>query len=53
MTRLEMMGKIVRAIGFENEKVIGFFRLCESLEENEINNHYLETLCEVILYDVE
>ena len=49
MTRLEMMDKVVKMIGFENEKVIGFFRLCESLEDNETNNRYLKALCEVII----
>lgn len=53
MNRLEMMEKIMHALGLENERVIGFCRLCESLEYNEINEHYLEVLFEVLLTPID
>ena len=45
MTRNEMMNNLIHAIGFENEKVIRFCKLCEKLPEHiSLENTYKRIL---------
>ena len=44
MTRKEMLTKIIHLYGFEHTITIQFAQMCETMEENDWNNHVLEIL---------
>lgn len=51
--RDELLGRLIRRLGFENEQVIKFARLCELHPDKKEWTHYLEILCEDILTEDE
>lgn len=48
-TREKMQDTIVKALGFENELTIWFFKLCEQYEDNPHNNRKLFEIIATLL----